>query len=91
MACYFGAALIFFFCISGLVITGTLLRRAQHRSFAEPGVPFWIRRLFRIWAAALLWLAIPILPVSTLPPALLGTGSILCELSCAQSVFLGDA
>ena len=50
-----------FFCISGFVITGTLMRHARGARFAELGVPFWIRRVFRIWPAALLWLAIPLL------------------------------
>jgi peptidoglycan/LPS O-acetylase OafA/YrhL len=50
-----------FFCISGFVIASSLLRRPRTATFRELGVPFWIRRMFRIWPAALTWLAIPLL------------------------------
>jgi peptidoglycan/LPS O-acetylase OafA/YrhL len=49
-----------FFCISGFVIAGSLLRQKRLGSFREFAVPFYIRRIFRIWPAALLWLFIPI-------------------------------
>jgi peptidoglycan/LPS O-acetylase OafA/YrhL len=47
-----------FFCISGYVIAGSLLRHPKTNSFSALGAPFWIRRIFRIWPAALAWLAI---------------------------------
>lgn len=49
-----------FFCISGFVITLTLLRHARD-SWRPFAVPFYIRRIFRIWPAALLWLFLPLL------------------------------
>jgi peptidoglycan/LPS O-acetylase OafA/YrhL len=57
---YWGGVDIFF-CVSGFVITGSLLRRDTPDSFRELAVPFYIRRIFRIWPAALLWLSIAIL------------------------------
>jgi len=50
-----------FFCVSGFVITASLLRRGTPRSFLELAVPFYIRRIFRIWPAAFLWLFIAVL------------------------------
>lgn len=57
-----------FFCISGYVITLSVLRkipaeippvgqRAQH--FAQFAIPFWIRRAWRLWPNAMFWIAIP--------------------------------
>ncbi len=53
-----------FFCISGFVITTSLLRdpdlgsvRARFPGFA---FPFWIRRLWRLWPSAWLWIAISV-------------------------------
>jgi peptidoglycan/LPS O-acetylase OafA/YrhL len=57
---YWGGVDIFF-CVSGFVITGSLLRRDTPRSFRELAVPFYIRRIFRIWPAAFLSLALAIL------------------------------
>jgi peptidoglycan/LPS O-acetylase OafA/YrhL len=51
----------FFFCVSGFVIAGSLLRQGRPDSFRQLAVPFYIRRIFRIWPAAFLWLAIAIL------------------------------
>src|SRR5437868_12141980 len=50
-----------FFCVSGFVITASLLRRGTPLSFLELAVPFYIRRIFRIWPAAFLWLFIAVL------------------------------
>jgi peptidoglycan/LPS O-acetylase OafA/YrhL len=50
-----------FFCVSGFVITGSLLRLGTPHSFRHLAVPFYIRRIFRIWPAALLWLSIALL------------------------------
>jgi peptidoglycan/LPS O-acetylase OafA/YrhL len=50
-----------FFCVSGFVITGSLLRENSPASFRHLAVPFYIRRIFRIWPAALLWLSIALL------------------------------
>jgi peptidoglycan/LPS O-acetylase OafA/YrhL len=57
---YWGGVDIFF-CVSGFVIAGTLLRIGRPDSFRQLAVPFYIRRIFRIWPAAFLWLAIAIL------------------------------
>jgi len=50
-----------FFCVSGFVITTSLLRRPMPDSFRALAVPFYIRRIFRIWPAAFLWLLIALL------------------------------
>lgn len=49
-----------FFCISGFVIASSLLRQQRAGTFAQLGVPFYLRRIFRIWPAALLWLLVPL-------------------------------
>lgn len=49
-----------FFCISGFVIARGLLREVPSGSawpdFVNFAVPFWIRRIFRIWPSAFFWL-----------------------------------
>jgi len=50
-----------FFCISGFVIASSILHQPRAAAFAELAVPFWIRRIFRIWPAAMLWLVIPLI------------------------------
>jgi peptidoglycan/LPS O-acetylase OafA/YrhL len=50
-----------FFCISGFVIATSLLHQPRAATFSQLGVPFWIRRIFRLWPAAALWLLIPLL------------------------------
>ena len=50
-----------FFAISGFVITTQLMRvyednRNQH--FWTFAIPFWIRRIFRIWPSAILWISL---------------------------------
>lgn len=48
-----------FFCISGYVITRTIVRyREESDSFKSFSVPFWIKRMWRLWPAAFTWLAI---------------------------------
>ena len=50
-----------FFAISGYVITATLLRQERAGRFRDFALPFYVRRIFRIWPAALAWLAIGLL------------------------------
>src|SRR5215469_12060873 len=50
-----------FFAISGFVIASSLLRQRRSSRFRDFAVPFYVRRIFRIWPAALLWLFIPLL------------------------------
>jgi len=51
-----------FFCVSGYVIASSLLRETRHGGgFFDFAVPFWIRRVWRIWPAAIVWLLIAIL------------------------------
>lgn len=57
---YWGGVDIFL-CVSGFVITGSLLRRGTPSAFRELAIPFYIRRIFRIWPAAFLWLLVTIL------------------------------
>jgi peptidoglycan/LPS O-acetylase OafA/YrhL len=43
-----------FFCISGFVITQLLLREVQRAdSFINFALPFWVRRIYRIWPSAI--------------------------------------
>lgn len=49
-----------FFCISGFVIAGSLLRQPRPQTFRTYAIAFYIRRIFRIWPSALLWLIIPV-------------------------------
>jgi peptidoglycan/LPS O-acetylase OafA/YrhL len=50
-----------FFCISGFVIARSLIIEAPSsggaRNFLLFAIPFWIKRVFRIWPAAFTWLA----------------------------------
>ena len=54
-----GAGVDIFFCVSGFVVTRGLLRDVQgldrRRTFAVT-LGFWIRRAFRLWPSAWLWL-----------------------------------
>jgi peptidoglycan/LPS O-acetylase OafA/YrhL len=45
-----------FFAISGFVITGLLLRSAKEAEFVKFAAAFWMRRIFRIWPSAVLWI-----------------------------------
>lgn len=42
-----------FFCISGFVITQLLLRTVRDGSFTDFALPFWLRRIYRIWPSAI--------------------------------------
>jgi peptidoglycan/LPS O-acetylase OafA/YrhL len=50
-----------FFAISGFVIASMFLRQPPSNFFLAFAVPFWIRRVYRIWPSALLWLSIMLL------------------------------
>ncbi len=59
-----------FFCISGFVITLSVLdqlpatpppRGERAHRFAALAIPFWIRRAWRLWPTAALWVVIPTL------------------------------
>jgi peptidoglycan/LPS O-acetylase OafA/YrhL len=54
-----------FFCISGFVIARSLILQVGiERSavnFLRFAIPFWIKRVFRIWPVAFLWIAISLL------------------------------
>ncbi len=54
-----------FFCISGFVITSSLLREVDEAryslTFSAFAIPFWIRRIWRLWPSAWLWLVVPLL------------------------------
>ncbi len=53
---WLGGGVDLFFAISGLLITGTLLKAcSQGASFCAIAGPFWVRRIFRLWPAALFW------------------------------------
>ncbi|WP_413794639.1 MULTISPECIES: acyltransferase family protein [unclassified Pseudomonas] len=56
---WLGGGVDLFFCISGYLITSSLLKAAnQQVSFLYFAGSFWIRRLFRLWPAAILWATI---------------------------------
>ena len=42
-----------FFCISGFVITQLFLREVRGGPFMEFALPFWVRRIYRIWPSAI--------------------------------------
>ena len=44
-----------FFAISGFVITSLLLRTNRQQGFVQFSIPFWLRRIFRIWPSAIFW------------------------------------
>ncbi|MGE8186840.1 acyltransferase family protein [Pseudomonas sp. NPDC086278] len=59
---WLGGGVDLFFCISGFLITSSLLTSLTHKEpFALYAGEFWIRRLFRLWPAALLWATITLL------------------------------
>jgi peptidoglycan/LPS O-acetylase OafA/YrhL len=56
---YFGGGVDLFFAISGYVITSLLLRELRREPrFTRFGTKFWVRRIFRLWPAALFWSSI---------------------------------
>lgn len=59
---WLGGGVDLFFCISGFLITSSLLlsltRKQPFLTFAGK---FWIRRLFRLWPAALLWATVTLI------------------------------
>jgi peptidoglycan/LPS O-acetylase OafA/YrhL len=42
-----------FFCISGFVITSLFLRQPPVNLFTRFSLPFWVRRIYRIWPSAI--------------------------------------
>ncbi|MDH0368996.1 acyltransferase family protein [Brucella anthropi] len=56
-----GVGVDLFFCISGYVIarsTMQSLAKKGHKNFKSVAIPFWIRRMWRLWPSAFLWIAI---------------------------------
>ncbi len=59
---WLGGGVDLFFCISGFLITGSLLNAFERQhSFAALAASFWIRRVFRLWPAALFWSTLTLL------------------------------
>ncbi|MCS3396419.1 acyltransferase family protein [Burkholderia thailandensis] len=89
---FFWGGVDLFFCISGYVITGNLLRTlpsGRQCGFGAFAIPFWIRRAWRILPSAWLWLAIPlILSVVANRTGYLGTptGNMIDSLSAVAQV-----
>jgi peptidoglycan/LPS O-acetylase OafA/YrhL len=53
-----------FFCISGYVIAKSILREAvSGATFRDFVLPFWMRRIFRLWPSAWLWAVLAVLLV----------------------------
>ncbi|MDH4581364.1 acyltransferase [Pseudomonas sp. BN415] len=53
---WLGGGVDLFFCISGFLITTSLLGDIDaHESFRSFALPFWVRRAFRLWPAAIFW------------------------------------
>ncbi|WFL66362.1 acyltransferase [Pantoea sp. X85] len=59
---YFGwwTGVDLFFCISGFIITSNLLKykieKKDAAGFVSFALPFWVKRMFRLWPAAWFWL-----------------------------------
>ncbi|MDR5765966.1 MULTISPECIES: acyltransferase [unclassified Caballeronia] len=58
----FGSGVDLFFCISGFIITRSILqsrsRRPDSGPFGEFAFPFWIKRFFRLAPSAWLWIVV---------------------------------
>lgn len=52
---WLGGGVDLFFCISGFLITGTLMRKSQSHGFINFSASFLVKRAFRLWPAAILW------------------------------------
>lgn len=52
---WLGGGVDLFFCISGFLIAGTLMRKQQGNGFFKYSTSFLIKRAFRLWPAAMLW------------------------------------
>jgi peptidoglycan/LPS O-acetylase OafA/YrhL len=53
---WLGGGVDLFFCISGFVITSSLLREMEKSNdFISVAMPFWIRRISRLWPASIAW------------------------------------
>ena len=60
-----GTGVDLFFCISGFVITRSIVRQGLADSFAGFALPFWIRRFWRLTPTILLWSPIGAVALST--------------------------
>lgn len=60
-----GTGVDLFFCISGFVIARSVIPKLpvarNWHAFKTFAYPFWVRRMWRLWPSALLWLAIYLL------------------------------
>ena len=52
---WLGGGVDLFFCISGFLIAGTLMRSSQSIGFVRYASSFLVKRAFRLWPAAILW------------------------------------
>lgn len=51
-----------FFCISGYVITKSLYNNSfKDKGFCFISIPFWIKRIWRLWPSSFLWLLLTLL------------------------------
>ncbi|MBU9661892.1 acyltransferase [Burkholderia multivorans] len=57
-----GSGVDLFFCISGFVIARSVMpqlpRQRTWDNFKAFALPFWVRRIWRLWPSALVWLAV---------------------------------
>lgn len=52
---WLGGGVDLFFCISGFLIAGTLMKKSQSLGFINFSASFLVKRAFRLWPAAILW------------------------------------
>ncbi|MFW5402772.1 acyltransferase, partial [Yersinia sp. 1252 StPb PI] len=51
-----------FFCISGYVITKSIYKSGmKERGFLSLALPFWIRRMWRLWPSSFAWLVVTLI------------------------------
>ena len=71
---WFGGGVDLFFSVSGFLIgTSLLISRAGTLDLRDYAIPFWVRRIFRLWPAAIFWASAVVLTALVAKRAVLGS------------------